>query len=68
MQKIVAGLFASLDGVAESPDRWVFPYFTQDVGKTAEDDRFTPFINGIPKFVVRGPSHHSSGRVVADRR
>lgn len=33
MRKIVAGLFVSLDGVAESPDRWVFPYFSDDVGK-----------------------------------
>lgn len=32
MRKIVAGLFVSLDGVAEAPDRWVFPYFTEDVG------------------------------------
>jgi hypothetical protein len=25
MRKIVAGLFISLDGVVESPDKWHFP-------------------------------------------
>ncbi len=25
MRKIVAGLHVSLDGVVESPDKWVFP-------------------------------------------
>ena len=33
MQKIVAGLFLSLDGVAEAPNRWVFPYMTDEVGQ-----------------------------------
>jgi dihydrofolate reductase len=33
MSKIVSGLFLSLDGVAESPDRWVFPYMNDEVGK-----------------------------------
>jgi len=33
MRKIVAGLFVSLDGVVESPDTWVFPYFNDQVGQ-----------------------------------
>ncbi len=33
MRKIVAGLFVSLDGVAEAPNRWVFPYMTDVVGQ-----------------------------------
>ena len=33
MRKLVAGLFVSLDGVAEAPNRWVFPYFSEEVGK-----------------------------------
>jgi dihydrofolate reductase len=33
MRKIWAGLFMSLDGVVESPDRWVFPYFNEEVGQ-----------------------------------
>ncbi len=33
MRKIVAGLFASLDGVVESPDTWIGPYFNDEVGQ-----------------------------------
>jgi dihydrofolate reductase len=32
MRKITAGLFISLDGVVESPDRWTGPYFHPRVG------------------------------------
>ena len=32
MRKIVAGLFVSLDGVVESPDKWQFPYFNDEMG------------------------------------
>jgi dihydrofolate reductase len=32
MRKIVAGLFVSLDGVTESPDKWQFPYFSDELG------------------------------------
>jgi dihydrofolate reductase len=31
MRKIVAGLFMSLDGVVESPDKWHFPYSTPEM-------------------------------------
>lgn len=33
MRKIIAGLFMSLDGVVESPDKWSFPYFNDEVGQ-----------------------------------
>jgi dihydrofolate reductase len=33
MRKIVAGLFLSLDGVMESPDKWTGPYFSAEVGQ-----------------------------------
>jgi dihydrofolate reductase len=33
MRKIVAGLFISLDGVVESPEKWTGPYFSDDVGQ-----------------------------------
>lgn len=33
MRKIVAGLFISLDGVVESPDKWQFPYFSDEMGE-----------------------------------
>ena len=32
MRKITAGLFVSLDGVAEAPDTWHFPYFNNEMG------------------------------------
>jgi dihydrofolate reductase len=43
MRKIVAGLFISLDGVYESPDKWHFAYFNDEMGaevggKMAESD------------------------------
>jgi dihydrofolate reductase len=33
MRKVVAGLFMSLDGVAEAPNRFVFPFFSEEVGQ-----------------------------------
>lgn len=33
MRKIVAGLFMTLDGLTESPDKWSFPYFNDEVGQ-----------------------------------
>ncbi len=32
MRRIVAGLFMSLDGVVESPERWHFPYLNDEMG------------------------------------
>ncbi|MDE3087793.1 MAG: dihydrofolate reductase family protein, partial [Chloroflexota bacterium] len=32
MRKIVAGLFISLDGVTESPEKWQFDNFDEDMG------------------------------------
>jgi dihydrofolate reductase len=37
MRKIVAGLFISLDGVYEAPDRWHFPYFNDEMGKAVDE-------------------------------
>ena len=33
MRKVTAGLFVSLDGVIESPDKWHFPYFNDEMGE-----------------------------------
>jgi dihydrofolate reductase len=33
MRKVVAAEFLSLDGVMESPDRWHFPYFNEEMGQ-----------------------------------
>jgi dihydrofolate reductase len=32
MRKVVASEFVSLDGVVESPDKWHFPYFNDEMG------------------------------------
>ena len=32
MTKIIAGLFTSIDGVAEAPETWHFPFFDDEVG------------------------------------
>src|SRR5919112_1600893 len=33
VRKITAGLFVSLDGVTESPDKWQLPYFNDEMGE-----------------------------------
>ena len=33
MRKITAGLFTSLDGVVEAPEKWTGPYFNDEVGQ-----------------------------------
>lgn len=33
MRKIKSNFFISLDGVVESPDRWHFPYFDEEMGE-----------------------------------
>ncbi|WP_214324933.1 dihydrofolate reductase family protein [Nonomuraea sediminis] len=37
MTKIVAGLFISLDGVVEAPEKWHFPYFNDEMGQVVAD-------------------------------
>jgi dihydrofolate reductase len=33
MRKVTAGLFVSLDGVTESPEKWQLPYFNHEMGE-----------------------------------
>ncbi len=33
MRKVTAGLFMSLDGVTESPEKWQLPYFNHEMGE-----------------------------------
>jgi dihydrofolate reductase len=37
VRKIVSGLFISLDGVVESPEKWHFPYFNDQMGAVIGD-------------------------------
>jgi dihydrofolate reductase len=36
MRKITAGMFIALDGVAEAPDQWHFPYFNDEMGSAVD--------------------------------
>jgi dihydrofolate reductase len=36
MRKVIAGLFVSLDGVVESPEKWHFEYFNDEMGRAVE--------------------------------
>ncbi|MEV3984506.1 dihydrofolate reductase family protein [Nonomuraea sp. NPDC049758] len=45
-RKVVAGLFVSLDGVVEAPERWHFPYLSEEMAEA---------INGIAKVVASTP-------------
>jgi dihydrofolate reductase len=33
MRKVIASEFVSLDGVMESPEKWHFPYFSEEMGQ-----------------------------------
>jgi dihydrofolate reductase len=33
MRKVTAGLFVSLDGITESPEKWQLPYFNDEMGE-----------------------------------
>jgi dihydrofolate reductase len=37
MRKLIEGTFVSLDGVVESPEKWVMPYFVEENKKEALD-------------------------------
>jgi dihydrofolate reductase len=37
VRKVVAAEFLSLDGVMESPDKWHFPYFNEEMGQAVEE-------------------------------
>lgn len=39
MRKIVAGLHMSLDGVIESPEKWSFDYYSEEVGQSIKSRR-----------------------------
>lgn len=51
MRKIVAGLFMSLDGVVEAPDKWTFAYLQRRGGTSGWGS------DGRVGHVVAGPSH-----------
>jgi dihydrofolate reductase len=38
MRRVVASEFVSLDGVMESPEKWHFPYFDEEMGAAVGED------------------------------
>jgi dihydrofolate reductase len=46
MRKLDAAFFISLDGVVESPDKWHFPYFNDEMGEKTEWNNNSTLING----------------------
>ncbi|HYY90946.1 MAG TPA: dihydrofolate reductase family protein [Candidatus Dormibacteraeota bacterium] len=40
MSRLVATLFVSLDGVVESPEKWSFPYWNDEIGKFKFEETF----------------------------
>lgn len=64
MRKIVAGLFVSLDGVIESPEKWQFPYFNDQVGaavgaQMAASDTMLLGRRTYEEFAAYWPDHGS---------
>jgi len=41
MSKLAATLFVSLDGVVESPEKWSFQYWNDEIGKFKHDETFS---------------------------
>jgi dihydrofolate reductase len=68
MRKIKSNFFISLDGVVESPDKWHFPYFDDEMGAAVmgrvlydewaaywpehADEPFGDVMNSMKKYVV----------------
>jgi dihydrofolate reductase len=65
MRKIIAGLFMSLDGVADAPDGWQFPYLDAEVtaGITRSMARMDALLLGrhtYDEFAVRWPGQRDN--------
>ena len=41
MSRLVATLFVSLDGVVESPEKWSYPYWNDEIGKFKFEETFS---------------------------
>ena len=41
MSRLAATLFVSLDGVVESPEKWSFPYWNDEIGKFKHEETFS---------------------------
>ena len=40
MRKVIVTMFVTLDGVMEAPEKWVFPFWNDDIAKFKHDELF----------------------------
>lgn len=40
MRKVIVSEFVTLDGVTEAPEKWVFPFWNEEIGKFKDDELF----------------------------
>ena len=67
MRKVVASTNVALDGVMEAPDRWFFPFWSEELSRSAHEEllasgallfgrvtyqEFAEQMNGLPKYVA----------------
>jgi dihydrofolate reductase len=70
MRKLIAALFVSLDGVAEAPEKWNPPYFTDEMGAVigqamASSDALLMGRRTYEEFVSYWPQQSSEGNPIA---
>lgn len=80
MRKLTAGLFISLDGVVQDPDKWHFPYFNDEMGEavgaqlTAADTlligrrTYEDFAEAWPRREAEGGEDADFAKVLGDMR
>lgn len=80
MRKLTAGLFISLDGVVQDPDKWHFPYFNDEMGEavgaqlTAADTlligrrTYESFAEAWPRREAEGGEDADFAKVLGDMR
>jgi dihydrofolate reductase len=72
MRKVVSGLFYSLDGVVESPEKWTFDHFTDELGAeiTGQMDASDAMLLGrqtYQEFASYWPGKTAADDPMADR-
>jgi dihydrofolate reductase len=71
MRKLVAAFFISLDGVVESPDKWHFPYFNDEMGEAigaamVEADAMLMGRVNYEQWAAYWPNHSGDDQQFAD--
>jgi hypothetical protein len=65
MRKITAGLFITLDGVVEAPEKWSPPYYDDEMGQAVMPQQMT---TSTPKVVISVVGIcHRAGSITSSR-